>query len=300
MEIFFNKSKIQHNLIHTMDENIVFEIYNTINFTPKDRYRAFFDYSNFNYSFMIYLLFSHINDISTINEFIKILENKDYILESISNFFANKPFLDIEETFLLELDSKNTISSLLLILNSYEIVLKELTKDLKNLSNIISNKFIINKDKLKQTENLNEYEKIIHEYEFKVDEISYYGISLLNPYGMKKNRDVWIFGYLAKLEYNNQSTVLHLTYDNIMSTLSNQISMDIIQLLSQKNFLTANELAEKLNWSVPVLYKYLSDLRYKHAIIVHKEKRINFYSINPEFFRQAEKIISRKFKTFYM
>ena len=132
----------------------------------------FFDLGSSRNSFPIFLLFSHIDSISTINEFINILKDKDYIIEYMSNFYANKSIINIEETFLLEVEAK-TQASLLAVINNYEIVLDKLIYDIQEVNVFVRRYYKDNFRKVKDCENLTEYMKIVEEHGGEISEIEY-------------------------------------------------------------------------------------------------------------------------------
>lgn len=297
--IFFNKSIIQRKLInYGIDERIAFKSYNYIQYNPSEMYRAFFALGHSRTSLAVFLLFGHIERISNLNEFIDILRDREYMVEFMSNFYANKPVLKIEETFLLEVDSK-TQASLLAVLTNYEIVLEKLVHDLENVSILVEQYYKDNKGN--PSENLAVYREIIEECGGEIDEIEYYGISLMNPFNCEKCRKVWIFGTFASSEINNPRNLKNVTFESAVQTLSCSVYLDIIDILNNKNnYMSANQIMDYLNWSQAVLYRSLSYLCSERAILAKKEKNVNYYSVNLGYFKKVEHIMSEKCKSLYM
>ena len=294
-DIFFNKNILQRKLINNgLNESVAFEAYDSIAFDLSEIYRAFFDLGNSRTSFGIFLLFGHIDHINNIDEFIDILMDKDYIIENISSFYANKSVINIEETFLLEVEGK-TRASLIAVIKDYVTVLDRLISDLKDVNTFIQRYYTSNFDRIKNFENLPEYVKIIEEYGGEIDEIEYYGISFMNPFNFEKCRKVWVFGNFVSLGRNNTHNLKNVTFESTVQTLSGKVYMDIIEILyNNNNYLSANQIMDELNWSQAVLYRSLSYLCSEKAIFSKKEKNINYYSINLEYFKKAEYVVSRK------
>lgn len=299
-DIFFNKSILQRKLINNgLDESIAFEAYDSVDFNLNDIYRAFFDLGNNRNSFAIFLLFGHIDHINNVDEFIDILMDKDYIIENISSFYANKAVINTEDVFLLEIEAK-TRASLIAVIKDYGTVLDRLISDLKDVNIFIQHYYASNFDRIKDSENLPEYMKIIEEHGGEIDEIEYYGISLLNPFYFKKCRRVWVFGTFVSLERNNTHNLENVTFESIAQILSGKVYMDIIEILyNNDNYLSANQIMDELNWSQAVLYRSLSHLYGEKVIFLKKEKNVHYYSINPEYFKKAEYIVSEKCRSVY-
>ena len=294
-DIFFNNGIIRRELINSgLDENIAFEAYDSVGFDVNEIYRAFFDLGSNRNSFAVFLLFGHIDRINTVDEFIYILKDKEYIIEYISTFYANKSVIDIEEAFLLEIDAK-TRASLIAAISNYETVLNRLADDLKSVSALVRSYYGNNFDQISDSKNLTEYMKIIEEYGGDIEEIEYYSISLMNPFYFKKSRKVWVFGNFVSSERNNTHNLKSVTLESVLNTLSGEVYMDIIDMLyKNNNCLSANQMMDELNWSQAVLYRALSHLYTEKAIFSKKEKNVNYYSINPEYFKKAEYVVNER------
>ena len=294
-DIFFNNGIIRRELINSgLDENIAFEAYDSVGFDVNEIYRAFFDLENNRNSFAVFLLFGHISSISTVDEFIYILEDKEYIIEYISSFYANKAAVNMEEIFLLDMEA-DTRASLIAVINNYEKVLDRLAGDLKKVNSCVRRYYEDNSHRARASENLNDYMKIVKEHGGEVDEIEYYGISLMNPFNFKKCRKVWIFGNFVNSERNNTHNLENVTFESAVDTLSGGVYMDIIDMLyKNNNCLSANQMMDELNWSQAVLYRALSHLYTEKAIFSKKEKNVNYYSINPEYFKKAEYVVNER------
>ena len=147
---------------------------------------------------------------------------------------------------------------------------------------------------------LPEYMKIIEEADGESDDIEYYGISLMNPYYIKKCRKVWVFGTFVSLERNNTHNLENVTFESAAQIISGKVYMDIIEILyNNDNYLSANQIMDELNWSQAVLYRSLSHMYGEKVIFLKKEKNVHYYSINPEYFKKAEYIVSEKCRSIY-
>ena len=299
-DLFFNKGIIRRELINSgLDENVAFKAYNSVGFDVNEIYRAFFDFGSNRNSFAVFLLFGHIDRINTVDEFIDILKDKEYIIEYISTFYANKSFIDIEETFLLRVEAKIR-ASLIAIISNYETVLNRLVDDLKSVNVCMQRYYANNFDSVRDFENLDDYIKIIRDYGGNMDEIDCYGISLMNTFYFKKCRKVWVFGAFASSEQNSTHNLKNVTLESVLDTLSGGVYMDIIDMLyKNNNCLSANQMMDEINWSQAVLYRGLSYLCSEKAIFLKKEKNVNYYSINPEYFKKAEYVVSEKCRYLY-
>lgn len=300
MEIFFNKERLtESSENYGFNENIAFELYNTINISLKETDRTFFGYGNNNYSFMLFLLFAHIDKINSLEELINILQDKNYISGLFSEFYKDGLENPGEKGSGFEADPIIT-SGLLMVINDYDLILKNLIGDLHNVNSVIQKCYAENMHRIKYRLKLSDYISIINNFGCDTDEIEYYGISLLLPFNFKKSKTVWIFGYMADLSVNNRHNLSNVTLKSVLTILEDKLSVNILELLHMNGKpLSSDQILKHLNCSQLVLYMALPNLLSENAVIMHKEDGINYYSINNEYFKKASNIIDNKCMSFY-
>lgn len=310
-DIFFNYKEIEEDIIkRNLEPDKCLESYHMLvpeKEIDQDLY-VFFALNKNSMSLLSRIYFENIHTIRTLQDLYEIISEEDKFKPFCVDYYFgenhgdNTAEMDRKYVYRLDIPSNIKVSLFALLIEYKELVrslldtLEVIASEVRRLYEKYAKKislFRLDPTHIQVLEEISNIQFTDH---------SVYYISLLHPHGYRlsksKNIDYWLFGLHCKHTIENEYRYLNVTHTSAASILSNDMMMEVVNIISQHEEINPAEIIKNLNeeyvCSPASIYRIITNLLAEKVITVSNKTSKNvYYRLNREYFRYAKAAVEK-------